>query len=50
MKQQQMKNKLKPKKKISFRKFVDDNDAVYYENMETGEVVWDMPEDGELGL
>ena len=32
-----------------FRKFVNDDDNVYYENMETGEVVWDMPEDGELG-
>ena len=32
-----------------FRKFVNDDDDVYYENMETGEVVWDMPEDGELG-
>ena len=31
-----------------FRKFVDDDDDVYYENMETGEVVWDMPGDGEL--
>ena len=33
-----------------FRKFVNDDDDVYYENMETGEVVWNMPEDGKLGL
>ena len=33
-----------------FRKFVNDDDDVYYENIETGEVVWDMPEDGELGF
>jgi hypothetical protein len=31
-----------------FRKFVDDDGNVYYENMETEEVVWDLPEDGEL--
>ena len=31
-----------------FRKFVDDEDGVYYENVETGEVVWDMPDDGEF--
>ena len=34
----------------TFRKFVNDDDDVYYENIETGEVVWDMPEDGELGF
>ena len=32
-----------------FRKFVDDDDAVYYQNVETGEVVWNLPGDGELG-
>ena len=37
-------------KRKKFRKFVSDDDDVYYENIETGEVVWDMPEDGELGL
>ena len=31
-----------------FRKFVDDDGDVYYENAETGEVVWNLPEDGEL--
>jgi len=34
--------------KTLFRKFVDDDDDAYYENVETGEVVWDLPEDGEL--
>ena len=37
-------------KRKTFRKFVNDDDDVYYENIETGEVVWDMPEDGELGF
>ena len=32
-----------------FRKFVDDEDGVYYENVETGEVVWDLPmKEGEV--
>ena len=31
-----------------FRKFVNDDSDVYYENAETGEVVWNLPEDGEL--
>ena len=34
--------------KTLFRKIVDDDDGVYYENMETEEVVWKLPEDGEL--
>ena len=34
--------------KILFRKIVDDDDGVYYENTETEEVVWKLPEDGEL--
>ena len=38
----------KQQTKKLFRKFVDDDDDVYYENTETGEVVWDMPGDGEL--
>ena len=37
-------------KRKKFRKFVSDDNDVYYENIETGEAVWDMPEDGELGL
>ena len=31
-----------------FRKIVSDKGEVYYENTETGEVVWMMPKDGEL--
>ena len=34
--------------KTLFRKIVDDDDGVYYENTETGELVWTLPEDGEL--
>ena len=37
-------------KTTTFRKFVDDGGNAYYENVETREVVWDLPEDGELGL
>ena len=36
----------KQQTKILFRKFVDNDDAVYYEIVETGEVVWDMPVNG----
>ena len=38
----------KQQTKTLFRKFVDDDGNVYYENAETGEVVWNLPEDGEL--
>ena len=38
----------KQKTKTLFRKFVDDDDDAYYENVETGEVVWDLPKEGEL--
>jgi hypothetical protein len=38
----------KQKPKTLFRKFVDDDDDAYYENVETGKVVWDLPKDGEL--
>ena len=34
--------------KTLFRKIVDDDDGVYYENTETGELVWTLPEDGDL--
>ena len=36
----------KQQTKILFREFVDNDDAVYYEIVETGEVVWDMPVNG----
>ena len=35
-------------KKPLFRKFVDGNDDVYYENVQTEEVVWKIPDGGEL--
>ena len=34
--------------KSLFRKFVDVDDDAYFENVKTGEVVWDLPEDGTL--
>ena len=34
--------------KTLFRKIVDDDDGVYYENTETEEVVWTLPKDGKL--
>jgi hypothetical protein len=39
-----------PQTKKLFRTVVDDDDdvPVYYENMETGEVVWNIPDDGKL--
>ena len=36
------------RKRPSFRKLVSDKDEVYYQNVETGDVVWAMPKDGEL--
>jgi len=37
-------------KRQSFRKVVGDDNAVCFENVETGETVLDMPKDGELVL
>ena len=46
---QEGETKTRNKKRPSFRKLVgDDENEVYYENMETGEVVWMLPKDGEL--
>ena len=38
----------KQRTKTLFRMFVDGDGNVYYEIVETGEVVWDMPDNGEL--
>ena len=38
----------KQQTKKLFRKFVDDDGGVYYEDVGTGEVVWEMPDDGEF--
>ena len=35
-------------KRPLFRQFMSDEDEVYYENMETGEAVWKMPDNGDL--
>jgi hypothetical protein len=40
--------KQRNKKRRSFHKLVSDKNEVYYKNVETGEDVWKMPEDGEL--
>jgi hypothetical protein len=38
------------KKRQSFRKIVDDDKAVFFQNVETGETVWNRPVDSELVL
>jgi hypothetical protein len=35
-------------KKSLFRQLLSDKDEVYYENVETGDVVWVIPKDGDL--
>ena len=35
-------------KRQSFRKIVDDDNAVFFQNVETGETVWNVPETGDL--
>jgi len=35
-------------KRQSFRKIVDDDNAVFFQNVETGETVWKVPETGDL--
>ena len=35
---------------ISFRKVVDDDNAVFFQNVETGETVWTLPKNGDLEL
>ena len=37
-------------KRQSFRKIVGDNNAVFFQNVETGETVWNRPVDSELVL
>jgi hypothetical protein len=37
-------------RRISFRKVVDDDNAVFFQNVETGETVWNMPKHGDLVL
>jgi hypothetical protein len=36
------------KKRPLFRQFMSDEDEVFYENVETGEAVWKIPDDGDL--
>ena len=35
-------------RRILFRKIVDDDNAVFFQNVETGETVWNMPKHGDL--
>ena len=37
-----------PGTRPSFRQLMSDEHEVYYENVETGEVFWKMPDDGDL--
>ena len=46
--EEQGESKQRNRKRPSFRKLVSDKNEVYYQNVETGEDVWKMPEDGEL--
>ena len=46
--EEQGESKERNRKRPSFRKLVSDENEVYYQNVETGEGVWKMPEDGEL--
>jgi hypothetical protein len=35
-------------KRKSFKKIVDDEHGVYFQDVETEETVWDLPEDGDV--
>jgi hypothetical protein len=37
-------------RRISFRKIVGDDNAVFFQNVETGETVWTLPKNGDLEL
>ena len=37
-----------PGERHSFRKIVDDDNAVFFQNVETGETVWKLPKNGDL--
>ena len=46
---QQGERKQRSSKRKSFRKCVGDNDGdVYYKNVETGDIVLELPEDGDM--
>jgi len=46
--EEQGETKQRNKKRPSFRQLLSDKDEVFYENVETGDVVWVMPKDGDL--
>jgi hypothetical protein len=48
LQKQEGETKTRNKKRPLFRKLVGDKNEVYYENMETGDVVWMLPKDGDL--
>jgi len=50
MEEQQSERKEESTRRISFRKVVDDDNAVFFQNVETGETVWNMPKHGDLVL
>ena len=48
--EEQGESKQHNRKRLSFRKLVSDKDEVYYKNVETGEDVWVLPENGDVVL
>ena len=46
--EEQGERKQESTKRQSFRKIVDDDNAVFFQNVETGETVWKVPETGDL--
>ena len=41
-------NTINTMKRKSFRKIVDDEHGVYFQNVNTAETVWKLPEDGDV--
>ena len=48
--EEQGEGKHRNKKRQSFRKIVGDANAVFFQNVDTGETVWNRPVDSELVL
>ena len=46
--EEQGERKARNTKRPLFRQCMSDDDEVYYENMETGEAVWKIPDNGDL--
>ena len=46
--EEQGERKQKSMRRISFRKIVDDDEDVFFQNVETGETVWNLPKYGDV--